>query len=139
MIVRSILTMLDQDGGLKHQLGRKLRCCLSMNCTVAKAVKHMQMLRCSALLVENDESRLVGILTERDIVTKIVAAGSFMPHTAFRFLLHWVLLLLASVGMTCAFFLCTLACFASRFGCVNLHHRTHYDASTHHHYDQLVH
>lgn len=74
---RSILTMLDHDGGLKHHLGRKLRYFLISSATVAKAVQRMQQLRLSAVLVEDTsgKGRLVGILTERDIVTKVIAEG----------------------------------------------------------------
>ncbi len=46
---------------------------MGTGCTVAKAVKRMQQLRFSAVDVENAHSRLVGILTERDVVTKVVA------------------------------------------------------------------
>ena len=42
---RSILTMLDEDGGLKHHLGRKLRCCMTVGSSVSKAVRRMQQLR----------------------------------------------------------------------------------------------
>ena len=35
----------------------------------------MQQLRVSAVLVENDDGQLAGILTERDVVTRVLAQG----------------------------------------------------------------
>ena len=43
--------------------------------TVASAVYMMQRLRVSAVLVENDANQLAGILTERDLVTRVLAQG----------------------------------------------------------------
>jgi len=76
---RSILSMLDSDIGLQHKFGRKLDCSLSAKSSVAKAIQRMERLGTTALLVEKD-FRLVGILTERDIVTKVVALGPLCPH-----------------------------------------------------------
>jgi CBS domain-containing protein len=49
--------------------------CASENDTVASAAERMASLDIGALPICGDDDRLVGMLTDRDIVVKVVAAG----------------------------------------------------------------
>lgn len=56
---------------------------LPPSATVAAAIKLMVSRRIGAVPV-SDNGRLIGIFTERDVVTRVVAAGLDAPKTALR-------------------------------------------------------
>lgn len=55
--------------------------CIGESDTVATAARRMQELEVGAMPICGDDNRLKGMLTDRDIVLKVVAAGLDPQHT----------------------------------------------------------
>jgi CBS domain-containing protein len=58
--------------------------CLPPTATVEEAIARMLARRQACVLIVDDAGRLTGILTERDILTRVAGAGREPRHTALR-------------------------------------------------------
>lgn len=58
--------------------------CLPATATVEEAIAHMLARRQACVLIVDDAGRLTGILTERDILTRVAGAGREPKRTALR-------------------------------------------------------
>ena len=58
--------------------------CLRGDATVADAIARMLERRQAGVLVVDDDGRLTGIFTERDVLTRVAGAGRDAAHTLLR-------------------------------------------------------